>query len=64
MSPAVVFKWMVLRADRAEFTRQCEELAGSTPTRCEGKTQRFWEKQMQNDEAVLTAYNGNYGELD
>ena len=55
---------MVLRADRAEFTRQCEELAGSTPTRCEGKTQRFWEKQMQNDEAVLTAYNGNYGELD
>ncbi len=29
LRPAVVFKWMVFRADRPEFTRQCEELAGS-----------------------------------
>jgi len=31
MKPGAVFKWMVLRADRAQYTRQYEELAGSTP---------------------------------
>ena len=32
LKPGAVFKWMVLRADRVEYSRQCEELAGSTPT--------------------------------
>ena len=31
LNPEPVFKWMMLRADRAEYTRQCEELAGSRP---------------------------------
>jgi len=31
LKPGAVFKWMVLRADHAEYTRQCEELAGSIP---------------------------------
>ncbi len=41
LRPAAVFKWMVLRADRVEFTGSSMERTGRFNThRCEGKTQR------------------------
>ncbi len=44
---------MVLRADRAEFTRQCEELAGSTPADVKARPKAYGKKQMQDNETVV-----------
>jgi hypothetical protein len=53
LNPGAVFKWMVLRADRAEYTRQCEELAGSRPMDQDRTHKDAGIKRMQEDEAVV-----------
>ncbi len=45
---------MVLRADHAEFTRQYEEMAGSTPADVKARQKDGGKKnKMQDDEAVV-----------
>jgi len=58
LKPGAVFKWMVLRADRAEYSRQCEELAGSTPTNDSTTHKDAGKKCMQDDEAVVQRIAG------
>jgi len=52
LNPAAVFKWMILRADRAEYTRHCEELSGSTSTD-ELAYKDAGKKRVKDDEAAV-----------
>jgi len=61
LKPGAVFRWMdrmVLRADCAEYSSQCEELAGSTPTDDSTIHKDAGKKCMKEDEAVVQRIAG------